>query len=358
MKNLSRLLFIFFTVLFAACSGKETTDNAQLEADVSPVLPKINSTVTKIFVDDNQVVKEGDTLVLLDDATYKIAVQQAQIAVELAKQNVVSSKSSRNTAASTIASASANSNAVAANITAATAGIDAAKAKVELDSKNYERFKNLLEQKSATLQQFDGAKAEKEASEAQLRIAQSQLASVSKQIEAAKFEVSTTRSTVATSDNSIGLAKLSVKQAEINLDAAKLQLSYCAITAPANGIVSKKNVQKGQVVAIGQPLMAIAGNQQIWIVANFKETQVEKMQEGQQAEITVDAYSDKTFNGKVQSFSQATGSKFSLLPADNATGNFVKVTQRLPVKILITDSNDARWPLRAGMSVTVKVKTK
>lgn len=145
-------------------------------------------------------------------------------------------------------------------------------------------------------------KAEKENAEAALRIAQAQVTSLNKQIEVSKYQVATTQSTVATSDNSIGLAELSVKQAENNLEAAKLQLSYCAITAPATGIISKKNVQKGQVVAIGQPLMAVADNQRIWVVANFKETQIEKMKEGQEVEIEVDAYSKKAFAGKVASF--------------------------------------------------------
>jgi membrane fusion protein, multidrug efflux system len=148
-----------------------------------------------------------------------------------------------------------------------------------------------------------------------------------------------------------------VKQAENNLESAKLQLSYCTITAPANGVISKKNVQKGQVVAIGQPLMAVTNNQNIWVVANFKETQIEKMKVGQEADIEVDAYGDKVFKGKIESFSQATGSKFSLLPADNATGNFVKVTQRIPVKIVLTELKNNASILKAGMSVAVKVNT-
>lgn len=358
MKQITSTLFIALSILFASCSGKEKTDNAQLETNISPVIPNINSTVVKVFVEDNQVVKEGDTLVMLNDAKYKIAVQQAEIAVALAKQNVKVSRSSRGTASSSVSSASANSSAVAANMSATKAGVDAALVRVEVTGKNYQRFENLLEQKSATQQQFDGVKAEKENAEAALRIAQAQVTSLNKQIEASKYQVATTQTTVATSDNSIGLAELSVKQAENNLEAAKLQLSYCAITAPANGIISKKNVQKGQVVAIGQPLMAVADNQRIWVVANFKETQIEIMKEGQEVEIEVDAYSKKAFTGKVASFSQATGSKFSLLPADNATGNFVKVTQRIPVKIEFTEGKDANYPLRAGMSVTVNVNTK
>ena len=358
MKKLAFISLVAFNVFLAGCSGKEETDNAQLETDISPVLPKINSTVTKILVEDNQVVKEGDVLVMLDDANYKIAVSQAEVAVELAKQNVQLSRNNKGTATSSVSSVSANVRAVEANMASAKAGVEAAKVRVSITTKNFDRFKTLLEQKSATQQQFDGVQAEKDAAEAQLRIAEGQVSALQKQIEAANSQVATTQSSINSSNSGIGLAELAVKQAENNLEAARLQLSYCVITAPASGVISKKNVQKGQVVAIGQPLMAITNNEKIWIVANFKETQVAKMKVGQAVEIDVDAYDDKVFEGKIASFSQATGAKFSLLPADNATGNFVKVTQRIPVKISINDSKDANYPLRAGMSVAVKVQTK
>lgn len=356
MKNFNIIIALALTLFLASCSGKEETDNAQLETDISPVIPKINSTVTDILVQDNQVVKEGDVLVMLDYAQYKIAVQQAEVAVALAKQNVSLSKSGRSTINSNVSSATANSNAVEANMSSAKAGVEAAKIRVGITTKNYERFKTLLGQKSATQQQFDDVQAEKDAAEAQLRIAEGQVSSLQKQIEAARTQITTTQSTINSSNDGINLAELSVKQAENNLEAAKLQLSYCTIKAPASGVISKKNVQKGQVVAIGQPLMAITNNQNIWVVANFKETQIEKMKVGQEADIEVDAFGDKVFKGKIESFSQATGAKFSLLPADNATGNFVKVTQRIPVKIVLTDKNNTPL-LRAGMSVAVKVNT-
>lgn len=342
MKKIFIYLSIATSLIVTSCGNSETTDNAQLETDISPVIPKINSTVTKVLVEDNQEVKQGDTLVLLDDAMYKIAVQQAEIAVLQAQQNVKLSSSNKGVASSGVSS-------VSANLVAARAGVDAAKVRYNLASKNYQRFKNLLEQKSATQQQFDGIKAEKETAEKLLKIAEGELFALQKQVE-------TSQAGVTSSSAGIELAEISVKQAEANLASAKLQLSYCAILAPADGIVSKKNVQNGQVVSIGQPLMAITNNNKIWVVANFKETQIEKMKIGQEAEIEVDAFDGEPLKGKVQSFSQATGSKFSLLPADNATGNFVKVTQRIPVKIVLTDKNSTT-NLRAGMSVAVKVKT-
>lgn len=342
MKNLLLFITISTSIFVASCNGNQQTDNAQLETDISPVIPKINGVVDKIFVEDNQVVKEGDTILRLDDSNHKIAVKQAEIAVLMAKQNSKLTSSNKGITSSGVGS-------VSANMLAAKAGIDAAKIRLELTSKNLERFQTLLQQKSVSQQQFDGVKAEKETAEKLLKIAEGEVFALQKQIELSQANV-------ISSDNGILLSEIAIKQAEANLEATKLQLSYCVITAPCNGVVSKKSVQKGQVVSIGQPLMAITNNTKIWVVANFKETQIKNMKVGQDAEIEVEAY-DKTFKGKVASFSQATGSKFSLLPADNATGNFVKVTQRIPVKIVITDNNN-EYPLRAGLSVTVNVKTK
>lgn len=341
MKNLLLFITISTSIFVASCNGNQQTDNAQLETDISPVIPKINGVVDKIFVEDNQVVKEGDTILRLDDSNHKIAVKQAEIAVLMAKQNSKLTSSNKGITSSGVGS-------VSANMLAAKAGIDAAKIRLELTSKNLERFQTLLQQKSVSQQQFDGVKAEKETAEKLLKIAEGEVFALQKQIELSQANV-------ISSDNGILLSEIAIKQAEANLEATKLQLSYCVITAPCNGVVSKKSVQKGQVVSIGQPLMAITNNTKIWVVANFKETQIKNMKVGQDAEIEVEAY-DKTFKGKVASFSQATGSKFSLLPADNATGNFVKVTQRIPVKIVITDNNN-EYPLRAGLSVTVNVET-
>jgi membrane fusion protein, multidrug efflux system len=357
MKNIFTISILAFNIFLMSCSGNEETDNAQIETDISPVIPKANGTVSEVLVSDNQVVKEGELLVKLDDAMCRIAVQQAEVAVAIAKESVALAKSNKGTVTTSVNSVSANSRAVEANLASAKAGVEAAKVRVNVTSKNYERFRILLEQKSATQQQFEGIQAEKEASEAQLRIAEGQVQALLKQIEAANSQIATTQSGVNTTQNSISLAELAIKQAENNLEMAKLQLSYCEIKAPANGVISKKNVQKGQVVSIGQPLMAITNNDKIWVVANFKETQIAKMKIGQEADIEVDAYKDQVFKGKIESFSQATGAKFSLLPPDNATGNFVKVTQRIPVKIVLTEAKNANFPLRAGMSVAVKILT-
>jgi membrane fusion protein (multidrug efflux system) len=356
MKKISYIFLLAVAAMLAGCSG-EGTDNAQLEADVSPVIPKVNSTVVEVKVKDNQQVKKGDVLIVLDTATFKIAVTQAEIALMQAERNVKLADNGQTTASVNVSNVTANSNAVSVTMAGAEADIVSAKAKLQITEKNQERYEQLLQQKSATQQQYDQVKADRIDAEAKLELAIGRRDALEKQIQAGKLQIANTRTQVSNTLENISLAGLSVKKAQADLDAAKLQLSYCTVVAPADGVVSKKNVQIGQVVGIGEPLMAIANNKKVWVVANFKETQIGKMRVGQDVEVDVDAYSDTTFTGKVESLSQATGSRFSFLPADNATGNFVKVTQRIPVKITLPENNSSKFPLRAGMSVYVKVKT-
>lgn len=357
MRSKHTYLILFAVSSFlAACSG-ESTDNAQLEADISPILPKVSSNVVDIRVADNQQVKKGDTLIILDNAQFKIAVQQQEILLEQAMQNVKLAAINNTSASVSVSNSTANSGAVSAPLSSSEATIEAAKAQLSVAEKNYERYANLLEQKSATQQQFDKVKADKIDAEARLQTAISQRNALLKQIDASQFQLANTRNQLSGTKESYELAALAVKKAQADLDAAKLQLSYCTILAPVDGIVSRKNAQIGQLVSVVTPLMAIANDKKVWVVANFKETQLKKMHAGQQAEIEVDAYPDTTFSGEVQSLAQATGAKFSFLPADNATGNFVKVTQRVPVKIVIAENHSEKYPLRAGMSVYVKVKT-
>jgi len=350
------LLFISIPAIFIGCSG-EGTDNAQLEGDISPVIPKINSTVTAIRVTDNQSVKKGDTLIILDTAIFKIAVERAEIALLQAAKNIKLAGNNQTSANVNVSNVTANASAVSANLSASNAGIESAQARLTVAEKNLQRYAQLLSQKSATQQQFDQVKADQIDAQAKVQAAIGQRNALLKQIDAGKLQIANTRTQVANTSENISLAELGVKQAQVDLNAAKLQLSYCIIVAPSDGIVSKKNVQVGQVVAIGEPLMAVANDKKVWVIANFKETQIKDMHVGQEVEIEVDAYTDTTFTGKVESIAQATGAKFSFLPADNATGNFVKVTQRLPVKIVIANQSSKNYPLRTGMSVFAKVKT-
>jgi membrane fusion protein (multidrug efflux system) len=230
-------------------------------------------------------------------------------------------------------------------IATAQANVETAKVRVWKATEDFNRFKNLYEDHAITKAQFDDAKAEKDAAEAALHAAETQVPAV-------KERVSTNRSQVQATASNIAL-----RQADI--DYAKLQISYTVITAPVDGIVSKKTIQPGQLVQAGQSLFSIVNEEGLYLTANFKETQMESLRIGQEVHIKVDAFPDHDLKGTVESFSGATGAKFSLLPPDNATGNFVKVVQRVPVRIKLDKSDSAFFNrLRPGLSAKVVVNTK
>ena len=338
-----------------SCGSGEETDNAQIQAEISPVIPKVPGTVLAIRTDDNRPTRVGDTLVILDDRDFELRVRQAEIALRQAEAGVVVAKKSTRSATIGAGSAADNSGAAAAGIAQAEAGVKAAEVRVRQATLNFTRQDALLAKQSATQATYDNVKAEKEGAEAALGIAQAQVAVLRKQASAAQKGVTSAKNEASVAGESITLAQLAVEQARASLETARLQHSYTVITAPATGIVSDKSVQVGQVVTPGQTLMKVAGNEKVWVVANFKETQVGAMRVGQAAEVKVDAYPGQTFKAKIESLSPATGAQFAMLPPDNATGNFVKVTQRLPVKIAFTEKSRADSPLRAGMSVAVTV---
>jgi membrane fusion protein (multidrug efflux system) len=275
------------------------TDDAQLEAHIAPVLPKIAGYVTEVAVRDNERVRAGQLLVRIDDRDYRSRVETARASLANAEAAV----------------AVALANAQAARTESSRAGLD------------LERYARLREKEEVSQQQYDASKAAAEASVART--------------DAGK------RSTEA--------ARAQVAQRKADLEYAELQLSYATVTAPVDGAVSRKNVEIGQYVQAGQPLLAIVSGEEVWVVANFKETQLKKMRVGQAVDVEVDAYPGTTFRGRVESFAAATGAKFALLPPDNATGNFTKVVQRVPVKIVLTEPARADKPLRPGMSVNAIV---
>lgn len=342
--------------MLIGCTASESTDNAQLEADISPVIPKINGTVLNIHVRENQAVQEGDTLLVLDDTNYRLAVRQAELALATAEQQLTLAQNGASLANLTTATATDNSDATTATVAAASAGAAAAKVRMALADKNFRRIAALLDSQSATPQQYDLAKADLESAEQQWKTAEGQLMAQQRMAAMAQKGISQSKLGVAGSSTQIAMARLAVERAQVQLEQARLQLSYCVIKAPASGIISKKAVQRGQEVSAGQPLMAVVNHEQVWVVANFKETQIGNMRPGTRATVAIDAYKDKEFDASIESVAQATGARFSLLPPDNATGNFVKVTQRIPVKLVLTDSSKNAYPLRAGMSASVTVK--
>lgn len=309
----------------------DTTDDAQIDGDISPVVARVGGYVQQIRFKDNQHVTAGDTLVVLDDRDYRIKLQQAEAALTSVKAQVGVSRS--------------HVGSMQANVPPAEANVAALQAKLWKIDQDYNRYQNLLEGQAITQAQFDGIKAEKEAAEAQLAAAKTQVEAIGKQVGATREQVAAAKSDIASQ-----LAAI---------DFQKLQLSYTVITAPVSGIVSKRNIQIGQLVQPGQNMFAIVNDSSIYVTANFKETQLAEMKKGQTVEVDVDAFPDQKFTAKVGSFSGATGARFSLLPPDNATGNFVKVVQRMPVRIEF-DSLSQEWQrrLRPGLSVFVKVKVR
>jgi membrane fusion protein (multidrug efflux system) len=307
----------------------EQTDDAQIDGDISPVIARASGYVTEIRFQDNQRVHAGDTLVTLDDRDYRIKLDQAKAALLASEKNVGAYEAMITEARS--------------NFGVQNAAIEEAKVKLWKATQDYERFKNLYDDRAITKAQYDQAVADKDAAQAGLDAAQSQVPVLNTRVNTSKEQ------TVATA------SVIDSRKADVEL--AQLQLSYTVITAPASGIVSKRNIQIGQLVQAGAPLFSIV-HDDLYITANFKETQLGDLRQGEKVDVDVDAFSKESIQGVIESFSGATGAKFSLLPPDNATGNFVKVVQRIPVKIrLLTDSATIKR-LRPGMSVKVTVHTR
>jgi len=305
------------------------TDDAQIDGDISPVVARVSGYVQDIKFEENTHVNDGQLLVKLDDNDFKVRLEQAQAGEKGANAGVGVTQS--------------QIIATQANTSTAKANVDAARVKLNLAQKDFDRYANLIKDGSITQQAYDQAKASKESAQAAYQAAKDQYTAAVKQ-------VGTSQSQLAVSSNVIS-------QRQSDIDFAKLQLSYTEIKAPASGIVSKKNVQKGQLVQAGQSLFSIVNDGSIYVTANFKETQLEKIKEGSKVEIEVDAYPNEKIEGEVYNFSPITGAKGSLLPPDNATGNFVKVVQRIPVKIKIHPSKEMLAKLRPGMSVQASVST-
>ena len=307
----------------------ESTDDAQVEGDIYPVLPRVAGPVIKVYVDDNQVVKKGDTLVTIDPADYQQRVDAAQAALLAAQAQVTAARAAVGTA---------NANVRTAQTTIGVSAANRARLQQDLARSTKLRNQDIIPQS-----EYDAVAANLKSTAAQQSTAQDQ--------------VSVARNQVTVAQQQIAVAQAVVKQRQTDLNNAKLQLSYTTIVAPANGIVSRKNVQPGQVVSPGQQLVGLVSSARTWVVANFKETQLENMKVGQPVKLEIDAYPNEDFEGHIESLSAATGARFALLPPDNSTGNFVKVTQRVPVKIVL-NKEDPEHPLRTGMSVNAIVAVK
>lgn len=321
----------------------EETDDAQVDANISPVIPRTSGYVTEIRVKDNQLVHKGDTLIMLDNRDQLIKLEQAQAALYGSESNLTVAN------ATTSASLAAGTT-YQANVSVVEAQIEEAKVNVWRTSQDFTRYENLIKDHSITQQEFEQAQASKQKAERALATLVAQKNAAQRQAQAASSQTNATSQQKA-------VANANIKSREAEIENAKLNLSYTVITAPTDGRVSKVNAQPGQFLQAGQSLFSIIADTEPWVVANFKETQLNDIKVGQPVKVHIDAYPDHVFDAKVASFAPATGARFALLPPDNASGNFVKVVQRVPVRIEFAQANDEFLVrLRPGMNVFVDVE--
>ena len=305
--------------------GEDFTDNAQVDGSINSVAARVQGYVKEIRFHANQSVKKGDTLVILVDDEFKIKVRQAEADLE----NAIAALSVQDLAYKI----------AVANSATQLASIGAAKASFTKAERDYDRHRNMFKDSAITKNNFDAAVAVKE--------------SASANYEAVQKQQSANQLTVEQMLKNMETVKANIKRKEADLDFAKLQLSYCTVTAPFNGECGERAIQEGQLINAGQNLVSIVVSNDIWVTANFKEIQLEELSIGKSVKIKVDAFDDVAFEGVITSFSPASGAKFSMVPPDNSTGNFVKIIQRIPVRIDFTTAKSELKELKPGMNVSV-----
>lgn len=336
---------LFFVVKSYMNVGNDRYTNAsQVESFINPINTRVSAYIKEIRFAEHQYVKKGDTLLILDDREIQTQLGQAEAAY-------MAAMASRNATSMSIKTVANNVNTVGSNVGAAQANIKAAKARLWNAEQNFNRYKNLLADEAVTRQQFDQAKTDFEAQKAQLEAQISQYQSVVNTKTSSEL-------TVNEAESKLGMNDAEIKRAQSALEMARLNLSYTIITAPHDGIMGRRTVNLGQLLSPSQQVATIVDSDNKWVTANYREKQMENVVIGGLATITVDALGGKVFEGKITAVSGATGAKYSAVPLDNSTGNFVKVQQRIPVRIEFTENNKPQdlKLLRAGMNVEVNLK--
>ncbi|HEX4824247.1 MAG TPA: HlyD family secretion protein [Candidatus Polarisedimenticolaceae bacterium] len=343
---------------------RESTDDAWIEGNIVTIAPRVGGTVQEVAVQDQQVVAADAVLVKIDRMDYEVALRRAEAeaadasgAAAAAQANVPITSA---TAGSQLAVAEAGVGAARRDAEAAGARLADAKATRAKTAADLERYRQLVAKDEVSRQQYDAAVAADTSAAATIQTAEAGVSSAQEKVRQAEAQLAAAES--APHQKEAAAAKLQSAEAvarknDAAVEQAKLNLGYTTITAPLAGVVSRKTVQPGQVVQPGQPMMALVSLNQVWVVANFKEGQLRSMHPGQKASVYVDAYK-RRFTGHVDAIGGATAGKFSMLPPENASGNFVKVVQRLPVKIVLDDGQDPDHRLRPGMSVVPTVFVK
>jgi len=397
-RRIGRTLVVLLVVVVVACGGYymwryfntyESTDDAQIDGHINAVSARISGNVLEIRAEDEQVVKAGDVVVRIDPRDYEVAVAKAEADLRDAEAALESSRidipitatntasqlktanSSRADAAAFLLGAQRHLGAARDRLASAEALVRDAEANVKRTSDDVARYKLLVDKNEIPRQRYDTAVAQAASAEATLDSRKAAVREAEQNIAVAESSIEQASQRIPQADATIESAMTAPKQVQVSearaksaaaqvaqkkalLDQAKLNLSYCTIVAPVNGIVGKKTVELGENVSPGEQLMAVVPLDDIWVTANFKETQLSRMNPGQRVRFTVDA-SGKEYNGKLQAVGGASGSRFSLLPPENATGNYVKVVQRIPVRINLEPGQNDDHRLRPGMSVDPKV---
>ncbi|HKD79041.1 MAG TPA: HlyD family secretion protein [Candidatus Angelobacter sp.] len=345
-------------------SGRESTDDAQIDGHINPISSRVIGTVVRVLHDDNDFVEAGTLLVELDPKDYEVAVERARADLANAQANAVAAHVgvplTQTTSSSQLAAADAAVKGAEREIEAAKARLNEAQANYAKASSDLKRMEMLIAKDEISRQQYDAAVAANSAAKANVDEATAGIAaaeSKAAQAQAQAEAVRTVPEQLKVTQARAGAASADVQRAISALAQAELNLKYTKIYAPVTGVLSKRSVEPGQVLQAGQPLFSIVNLDDIWTTANFKETQLRNMKVGQKAKIKVDAYAHE-YNGTVESIGAATGARFSLLPPENATGNYVKVVQRIPVRIRFDKGEDPGHQLRPGMSVEPTVFTR
>jgi membrane fusion protein, multidrug efflux system len=374
--------------IYSYYAARESTDDAEVDGHLVPISPRIAGTLVEIAVNDNQEVKEGQELVRLDPRDYQVALEQAkadladaQSSTLEANANVpiteVNSSTSVHTSRADVAQSKAAVASADQQVNASKARLDSAKSRLVEAEANYvkaqrdeERYKVLVDKEEVSKQQYDAAVAQAEATKAEVDSARANILEAQRNVDAAlatrdEMQARLTSADVSALQNVENAPRLNsaiearlrstqakVQQKQAAVDQAQLNLDYTILRAPVAGMVSKKTAEPGQRVETGEQVMSLVPLDDVWVTANYKETQLKRMRIGQKVEIEVDAFGGRKYNGHIDSIAAASGSKFSLLPPENATGNYVKVVQRVPVKIVLDKGQNADHLLRPGMSVS------
>jgi membrane fusion protein, multidrug efflux system len=384
------VLVLIAGIFWLRSRGHESTDDAQVDGHITQISARVGGPVLKVNVTNNTAVKAGDVLVQIEQREYEIAVQRAKAELADAEANAaaartgvpiaqVETRSGVSTASGGVQEAEAavagseqQVEAARANLVAAQARLREREATATKSARDVERFRGLVQKDEISQQQFDAAvsqadaaRAAADASKSDVAAAQTAIAVAEQRTRQLRGSAAQARANLATAQTApqqlkvtearAAAAEARVQQAQAALAQAELNLQYACVKAPTDGVVSRKTVEVGQVVQPGQPLMALVDLTDIWVTANFKETQLKEMRPGQSTTVEVDALGGREFKAHVDSIAAATGAKFSLLPPENATGNYVKVVQRIPVKIVFEPGQDPDHQLRPGMSVTPTV---